>query len=269
MLSATVEPGHSMSAFNAIKHGALDVMEKPQGVITEAFEEIAERLIEKVKFLARVRVMHHFRKRTRAHPPEEQPIPAGPRTILAVGASTGGPKAVMRLMKDLPPDCGARVLIVQHIARGFAKGFAEWLDRESSFTVRLAREGDRLEKGLALVAPNNVHMEIHRDRIRLTESPPVNCCRPSVDVLFNSLAWSNLAPESVAVLLTGMGRDGAQGMVALRKMGGFNIAQDETTSAVFGMPRSAIDLGAVHQTLPLVDIEPAVRRLFAGASRNL
>jgi two-component system chemotaxis response regulator CheB len=269
MLSASVEPGHSMSAFNAIKHGALDVMEKPQGVITEAFEEIAGRLIEKVKFLARVRVMHHFRKRVRVQPPVAQPVPSGPRSILAVGASTGGPKAVMRLMKDLPRDCGARVLIVQHIARGFAKGFAEWLDRESSFTVRLAREGDFPEKGLALVAPNNVHMEIYRDRIRLTDSPPVNCCRPSVDVLFNSLAWSDLAADTVAVLLTGMGRDGAQGMAALRKMGGFNIAQDETTSAVFGMPRAAIDLGAVHQTLPLADIEKVIRRLFAGESRSL
>ena len=237
--------------------------------MTEAFGEIAARLIEKVKSLARVRVMHHFRKRIRPFRSEEQPVPAGGHSILAVGASTGGPKAVMRLMKDLPPDCGARVLIVQHIARGFAKGFAEWLDRESSFTVRLAREGDRLEKGIALVAPNEAHLEVHKERVRLSDTPPVNCCRPSVDVLFNSLARSDLAPETVAVLLTGMGRDGALGMAALRQRGSFNIAQDETSSAVFGMPRAAIDLGAVHQTLPLADIGPAVRRLFADEGRNL
>jgi two-component system chemotaxis response regulator CheB len=269
VLSASVEAGQSRSAFNAIQHGALDVMEKPRGVVAEAFEEIAARLVEKVKFLARVRVMHHFRRRVRTLPPEAPPVPSGARSLLAVGASTGGPKAVMRLMKDLPPECGARVLIVQHIARGFARGFAEWLDRESTFTVRLAREGDRLEKGLALVAPNDAHMEIRQDRVCLTDAPPVNCCRPSVDVLFNSLARSDLAPETVAVLLTGMGRDGALGMAALRQRGGYNIAQDETSSAVFGMPRAAIDLGAVHQTLPLADIGPAVCRLFAGEGRDL
>ena len=119
------------------------------------------------------------------------------------------------------------------------------------------------------MAPNDVHLEVQKDRVRLTETSPVNCCRPSVDVLFNSLARSDLAPETVAVLLTGMGRDGALGMAALRQRGGYNIAQDETSSAVFGMPRSAIDLGAVHQTLPLADIGPAVRRLFSGEGRNL
>jgi two-component system chemotaxis response regulator CheB len=260
ILSANVDSQDSRSAFNAIKHGALDVMEKPQGVVTEAFEEIAAQLIQKVKFLARVRVIHHFRR-------PRQKMPAAPpadhrRRILAIGASTGGPKAVMRLMKELPRETGAKVLIVQHIARGFAAGFAEWLDRESPLSVRLAREGDLLEEGVALVAPNGVHMEVQDGRIVLSDAAPVNSCRPSVDVLFHSLARSDLAARAVAVLFTGMGRDGAEGMAALRRSGGYNIAQDEASSAVFGMPRAAIDLGGVHETLALMDIPAAVIRLM-------
>jgi len=261
VLSANVDPTDSRSAFNAIQRGALDVMEKPQGVVTEAFEEIAARLIEKVKSLARVKVIHHFR---RQRPVIAVPAPPadGPRDILAIGASTGGPKAVMRLMKDLPPESKARVLIVQHIARGFAPGFAEWLDRESPFKVRLARDGDPLEAGVALVAPNNVHMEVRGDRICLADTPPVNCCRPSVDVLYRSLAGSALASSVVAVLLTGMGRDGADGMAELKRKGSYTIAQDEATSAVFGMPKAAIALGVVDQTLPLPEIPAALAQLL-------
>jgi two-component system chemotaxis response regulator CheB len=261
VLSANVDPTDSRSAFTAIQHGALDVMEKPQGVVTEAFEEIAARLVEKVKFLARVKVIHHFRRRRPALTAITAPTD-GPRDILAIGASTGGPKAVMRLMKELPRDSKAKVLIVQHIARGFAPGFAEWLDRESSFRVRLARDGDPLEAGVALVAPNNVHMEVHGERVCMVDTPPVNCCRPSVDVLYRSLAGGVSAPSVVAVLLTGMGRDGADGMAALKSRGSYTIAQDESTSAVFGMPKAAIALGVVDQTLPLPAIPAALAQLL-------
>lgn len=260
VLSANVDPQDSRSAFNAIKHGALDVMEKPQGLVTEAFGEIAEQLTKKVKFLARVRVMHHFRRPRKVLP--AAPPPVTERDILAIGASTGGPKAVMRLMRALSPECGARILIVQHIAKGFAAGFAEWLNRESAYDVRLARPGDRLVAGQALVAPNNVHMEIRNSRVALVDGPPINSCRPAVDALFNSLAGDGLAPKVVAALLTGMGRDGAEGMVALRRGGSFNIAQDETSSAVFGMPRAAIDLGGVHEVLSLNAFPDAIHKLL-------
>jgi two-component system chemotaxis response regulator CheB len=260
VLSANVDPQDSRSAFNAIKHGALDVMEKPQGLVTEAFGEIGEQLAKKIKFLARVRVMHHFRRPRRVVP--AVPPPDTERKVLAIGASTGGPKAVMRLMKSLSPESGARILIVQHIARGFASGFAEWLNRESPYAVRLARDGDSPAEGEALVAPNNVHMELRDGRVVLSDGPPVNSCRPAVDVLFNSLALDGLGRQVVAVLLTGMGRDGAEGMAALRRAGAFNIAQDENSSAVFGMPRAAIDMGAVHEVLALDDIPPTINRLL-------
>lgn len=252
VLSASIQAGASQEAFEAIRHGALDVLAKPQGITGEAFEAIAGQLIEKVKTLARVRVIHHFRRRKSASP--FPPSTTEPRDLLAIGASTGGPPAVLRLLKDLPAETGARVLIVQHIASGFAAGFAEWLDRETPLQVRLARSGDELLPGMALVAPSEAHLEIRGGRVHLTPGATVNSCRPSVDVLFHSLALSPLAARTAAVLLTGMGRDGAEGLAALRRRGAYTIAQDEGSCAIFGMPRAAIELGAVIETLSLNDI---------------
>lgn len=264
VLSGNVDPQDSRSAFNAIRLGALDVMEKPKGVVTEAFEEIGSRLAEKVKTLARVKVMHHFRRR-RIIPPTTEPVKlpsAGQRSILAIGASTGGPKAVMNLLKELPKQTPCSVLIVQHIAAGFAEGFADWLNRECPFEVQTARDGEAIKQGTAYVAPNHRHLQVVNDRLHLLDSPPVNNCRPSVDVLFRSLADNGLGSKVLAVLLTGMGQDGASGMNALKDQGSFNIAQDESTSAVFGMPRAAIQMGAVHQVLPLPEISPALLKIL-------
>jgi len=268
VLSSNVDPTDSRSAFNAIRLGALDVMEKPAGLATGGFAEIAARLLEKIKSLARIRVIHHFRRpRAAASPALRPPVGEG-RSLLAIGASTGGPKAVMSLVKALPPDCPAPVLIVQHIARGFAAGFAEWLDRESAISVRLASDGESLAPGVALVAPNEFQMEIEDGKVQLRDTPPVNCCRPSVDVLFRSLAREGVAARLVAILLTGMGQDGAEGMSELKSAGAYNIAQDEGSCAVFGMPRVAIQLGAVHQVLPLGEIPAAINRLLKNG-KNL
>jgi two-component system chemotaxis response regulator CheB len=261
VLSANVDPTDSRSAFNAISHGALDVMAKPAGLVGAAFGEFARELIARVKTLARIRVIHHFR---RSRPQPVPPAPESPvgRSILAIGASTGGPRAIMRIIRNLLPTCQARILIVQHIARGFAAGFAEWLEREGGYRVRLAREGELLESGVALVAPNDLQLEVRNGRIRLSAAPPVNSCRPSIDVLFQSLVKAGLAPQTVAVLLTGMGQDGAAGMAGLKLAGSYNIAQDEASCTVFGMPRSAIQRGAVHQVLPLDEIPGALQRLL-------
>jgi two-component system chemotaxis response regulator CheB len=266
MLSANTDPTDSRSAFSAIRLGALDVMAKPAGVTTEAFTQLAELLIAKVRSLSRIRVMHHFRSQRRPAVPEPAPVaPAGKRRILAIGASTGGPKSVLQLLKELPAELAAAVLIVQHIADGFAAGFAEWLDREVPLPVALAREGERPQLGRVLVAPNGAHLTIDGDgRVALRQTPPLNCCRPAVDALFLSLADAQLGREAVGVLLTGMGTDGAAGLQALHRRGAFTIAQDEASCAVFGMPKAAIDRGAVDQVLPLTGIAKAVRPLFAG-----
>ncbi|PLX96826.1 MAG: chemotaxis response regulator protein-glutamate methylesterase [Desulfuromonas sp.] len=260
VLSANIDPSDSLNAFNAIRLGALDVMAKPEGIVTEAFNEVAAQLIARIKELARVRVIHHFRRQRETLLPT--PPPDGQHRILAIGASTGGPKAILHLLKALPADIGASILIVQHISSGFAPGFAAWLHQESDLTVRIAQEGEILQPGIALVAPNHRHMVVQKGRIHLNDAVPRNCCRPSVDVLFESLATHDLAPSVVALLLTGMGRDGAAGMAALYRRGAHTIAQNETSCAVFGMPKSAISLNAAHQVLSLEEIPAAVTRLL-------
>lgn len=263
MLSANTDPQDSRSAFAAIKLGALDIMAKPSGVLTKAFSQIASQLIVKVKSLSRIRVIHHYRVQRPKIEKAAASLSAGPRRILAIGASTGGPKAVLQLLQELPRDLAAAVLIVQHIADGFAPGFADWLNRETALSVRLAEVGSELQAGTVLIAPNKAHLTVKSNRIVLEESPPMHNCRPAVDAMFNSLTSQNLAAETVAVLLTGMGTDGAAGLGALQKQGAYTIAQDEASCAIFGMPKAAIDRGAATQVLPLENIAEVVCRLFA------
>ncbi len=263
MLSANTDPQDSRSAFAAIKLGAIDVMAKPSGVVTEAFSQIANQLIAKVKSLSRIRVIHHYRAQRPKIEKEKIVLPSGPRRILAIGASTGGPQAVLQLLQELPEDLAAAVFVVQHIADGFAPGFAEWLDRETVLPVRLAAAGDDLQTGTVLVAPNNVHLTVQENHIHLEDSPPLHSCRPAVDALFHSLADHGLAVETVAVLLTGMGSDGAAGLASIQKQGAYTIVQDEASCAVFGMPKAAIERGAATQVLPLGHISEVVCGLFA------
>jgi two-component system chemotaxis response regulator CheB len=264
MLSANTDPTDSRSAFSAIRLGALDVMAKPAGVTTEAFSQLADMLVAKVRSLSRIRVMHHFRPQRRAAAPAQPPVPpSGRRRVLAIGASTGGPKVVMQLLKELPAGLAAAVLVVQHIADGFAPGFAEWLDREVALSVKLAKQGDMLQPGRVLVAPNGTHMTISDGRIALIQSPPLHNCRPAVDALFLSLAEDGHGDETVGVILTGMGTDGAAGLKALHRQGAYTIAQNEASCAVFGMPKAAIDQGAVDQVLTVNAMPGIVMPMFA------
>lgn len=263
MLSANTDPDDSRGAFAAIKLGALDVMDKPTGVVTEAFAQIASQLVAKVKSLSRIRVIHHYRAQRPKIEKTTASLPTGPRRILAIGASTGGPKAVLHLLQLLPKDLSASVLIVQHIAEGFAPGFADWLDRESALPVRLAEPGLELQAGMVLVAPNNAHLTLQSNRVALEQSPPLHNCRPAVDAMFLSLVDQGVAAETVAVILTGMGIDGAAGLEALQSSGAYTIAQDEASCAIFGMPKAAIERGAVTQVLPLEQVAEVVCRLFA------
>jgi chemotaxis response regulator CheB len=230
--------------------GARQLVDRPEKSGSEACisTDDAEQLLEAIRFHARL------------SDGEEDPQP-GERRILAIGASTGGPQAVMQLLASLPPGLGLSVLIVQHMASGLMAGYADWLDRDSPLSVRLARGGERLLPGMALVAPGEHHLSLHKGLALLTSDPPVNSCRPSVDVLFEALA-AECGSSVVAVLLTGIGRDGARGMAALKAKGAHTIAQDEESSVVFGMPRAAIELGAADEVLPLDEIAAAVTRQF-------
>ena len=254
-------------AFAALRRGALDVLQKPAAAVTGTVPPFAELLRGKVRLLARVRVIRHTRRNSRPHNGLLPGLPAGrSRRILAIGASTGGPRAVMSIVKSLPADFAGGVCIVQHMTNGFTGGFAEWLNRESPLRVRLAREGDRLLPGEVLVAPDGLHMAVEQGRVILCPDPPVNSCRPSIDVLFNSLA-ADCGEGAVGVLLTGMGKDGAAGLQSIRKSGGATIVQDEESSAVFGMPKAAIALDAAEQVLSLDAIPGAIAALFTATNR--
>jgi two-component system, chemotaxis family, protein-glutamate methylesterase/glutaminase len=261
VLSAALDTSEVQSAFNAIKRGALDVMEKPAADVPGALDEFALRLAEKVRLLSRVRVIRHPRRRLRRQP-EAAEAAAGPApTILAIGASTGGPKAVMTLLKALPADFPGAVFVVQHIAEGFAAGFATWLDRECALKVKLAVDGERYGAGEAVIAPDGRHLTVRDGRIRLSDEVPVNCCRPSIDVFFSSLADAPCM-NVVGCLLTGMGKDGARGLLRLKQRGGTTLVQDEMSCAVFGMPKAAIEMQAVNRVLPLERMAAAIGELF-------
>ncbi|PLX81083.1 MAG: chemotaxis response regulator protein-glutamate methylesterase [Desulfuromonas sp.] len=265
VLSANTDHLDSRNAFSAIRLGALDVMEKPSGVISEAFDRISVELITKVKSLSRIRVIHHYRRNRSPAPPQPSaplPDPSKKYSILAIGASTGGPQAVLHLLREIPQGIRAAILIVQHIAEGFAPGFAAWLRRETGHKVALAEDGANLSPGQVLVAPNGRHLTLAGRTLRLSDSAPLHNCCPAVDALFQSLADNGLAAETVALLLTGMGQDGAAGLLALKQSGALTIAQDQASCAIFGMPKVAIDRGAVERVLPLELMPQAVKALF-------
>jgi two-component system chemotaxis response regulator CheB len=262
ILSASIDRSASRNAFQAIELGALDVMEKPKGFGTHAFETIAQKLRDKVKSLSRIRVIHHYRREPRVQTVRSAAKDAcADRSLLAIGASTGGPKAIMHVLQNLPRR-QIPIVVVQHISNGFADGFADWLDKGCAWTVRVAVEDDKLLPGVALLAPCGLHMEVNMGRVHLNDAPTVNSCRPSVDTLFHSLARSNVGPQTAAILLTGMGGDGADGLLALKKAGALSFVQDEKSCAVFGMPRVAIERGAVDLVLPLDDIPMMLNQIL-------
>jgi two-component system chemotaxis response regulator CheB len=261
ILSATYEEKDVNLAFTAIKKGALDVIGKPTLTPGVNQQEFFSRLIEKIRLLSRIKVIHHKAPRTADPGTVALQKTASVRNLLAIGASTGGPKAVMGILKALPADFSGSVFVVQHISSGFAAGFAQWLGIECPLPVRVAESGDHPVQGTVLVAPTDCQMRLDNGIVTVTDDPPVNCCRPSIDVFFNSLA-AGKGRDSVGVLLTGMGKDGAQGLAAIRNNGGFTIAQDEKSCVVFGMPKAAIALNAADEVLPLEVIPEAVNKIF-------
>ncbi|MGH7436920.1 MAG: CheB methylesterase domain-containing protein, partial [Polyangiaceae bacterium] len=192
--------------------------------------------------------------------------PRGGYRLVAIGTSTGGPNAVVDVLGGLPSSFPLPILLVIHIGRAFAAGFADWLGGQSPLPVSLATDGMRLPepgRGGLIMAPADVHLVVHGGVLRLTCDAERHSCRPSVDVLFESIA-RELGRSTIACLLTGMGRDGAEGLRAIRSAGGATIAQDERTSVVFGMPREAIQLGAAERVLPLDRIGPTLNDLAGG-----
>jgi len=247
------------AAVTALREGAVEVIAKPGGPYSVGDLRIG--LPAKVRAAARAQVrLREASEPLPARPAKAHPRPVDERTLIAIGASTGGMEAIEAVLTRLP----ARVppiAVVQHIPAGFSRAFAERLNRVCEFEVREAADGDALTPGLALVAPGNYHMLVNRAgseyRVTIKDGPLVCYQRPSVDVMFHSAAKAAGA-HGVGVILTGMGSDGAQGLLAMKQAGAATIAQDEQTSVVFGMPREAIRLGAADRVLPLARVASGI-----------
>jgi two-component system chemotaxis response regulator CheB len=255
------------AALRALDEGAVEVVTKPQIGVRDFLEHSASAIRDAVRAAAAVGASSAWRRRwgqplvqaAPARAPTVFPTPSS-AALIAMGASTGGPEALRIVLEAMPEDAPP-IVIVQHMPQGFTAAFARRLDESCKVSVREAQSGDRLRPGLALVARGDHHLLVHRVGgiyvVELGSGPAVTRHRPSVDVLFRSVAEA-AGPNAVAVLLTGMGADGAEGMLALRRAGAATIAQDQPSSVVFGMPREAIERGAVESILPIERIAAAV-----------
>jgi two-component system chemotaxis response regulator CheB len=274
IVSASTNRGELFKTYEALAAGAVDVLEKPSG--DEAGAEWERRLIAAVQMVSRIAVITHPRMRfrrsgfaARAQPPVATSPPMAETRVVAIGASTGGPRAVLAILGALPATFSLPILLVIHIAEPFGTAFAEWLDEQIGLRVRYPKTGEplaMLEPGTVLMAPPGVHMEVRHQRIELTTAHERHSCRPSVDVLFETVA-RECGRNAVGCLLTGMGKDGALGLAALRQAGGMTIAQDEASSVVFGMPGEAVRIGAAVAVLPLAAIAAELTNLAGQGVR--
>jgi two-component system chemotaxis response regulator CheB len=247
------------STFRAIEAGALAVVRRPPGINHEEFEAGSRELIQTVKLMSEIKVVRRIpgavKARVAARPSLSLPMQRTTEIkAIAIGASTGGPPVLQKILSGLPQGFPVPVLIVQHIAQGFVEGFAEWLSGASRFPVSVASHGERAAPGHGYVAPNGFHLGVGNGlRIVLSDDAPENSMRPSADHLFRTVAQA-LGQAAVGVLLTGMGRDGAVELKTMKEKGAITIAQDEESSVVHGMPGEAIKLGAATYVLSPEDI---------------
>jgi len=258
---------------DALAAGALDIVEKPTLMPDQGWDTIAGPLVRKIKALARVSVITHIHGGRVLNRQETPTRTRGARAatvdIVGIGASSGGPRVVEELLASLPAKYGLAVVVVQHMAEGFMTGLIAWLRQRCLLPVRVAEEGDSLVPGQVLFAPDWAHLIVEPGgRVHLAEGDPVNGSRPSVDVTFTSLARVYGA-RTAGMLLTGMGSDGAVGLLAIRRAGGTTLVQDEASSVVFGMPRAAIELGAAQQVLPPAGLVRSLNVLHAERLRAL
>ncbi len=292
IVSAGLSPQDVSGTFRAIEAGAVAVVEKPRGLGQPDTNDLAHKLITAVKMIAEVKVIRRWPRRGQTGPltggiatgprpaaaagvsgsastsltapPPRRLIPTSTGTkikICAIGASTGGPPVLQTILSALPAGFPVPVLVVQHIAPGFAAGMVDWISRSTALPIRLAVQHEPLEPGHIYIAPDGFHMGVEANgRILLSSSPPENSLRPAVAHLFRSVAQV-FGPEAIGILLTGMGRDGAAELKLMRDRGAITVAQDKESSIVHGMPGEAINLGAAQYILPPEKIAPLMESL--------
>lgn len=284
IVTATLERDDVDVAFEALRSGALTAVRKP----SMALPETCEQVIQSVRLMAEVPVVHRWGRDKRSYPDVKlpdlatpaRPAPARERSteaarrkptppltsaqqrvqVVGIASSTGGPAALAAILGALPGDYALPILIVQHVTNGFTVGLAEWLNGETPLRVRVATYGDIPEPGVVLIAPDDRHMQLNRlGNVMLNQESPYKGLRPSANYLFHSLARVH-GPRALGVVLTGMGDDGAEGMQALHQAGGLTLAQDEASCVVYGMPREAVARNAVDMVLPLHQISDVLRQ---------
>ena len=267
MVSTLTERG-AEATIRALELGAIDFVAKPKLGIASGMQELAEEICEKIRVAAKAHMHRHVAKPQAEVARKDAPARyshTSTEKIIAIGASTGGTEAIREVLVRLPPDSPA-VLITQHMPPGFTRSFAARMNTLSALAVSEAVDGERVLPGHAYIAPGSRHMRLTRSGanyvIALDDSEPVNRHRPSVEVLFRSVAQI-AGSNALGVMLTGMGRDGAQAMREMRDAGSYNIAQDEASCVVFGMPREAIAAGAVDEVLPVTAIAGRLREKLA------
>ncbi len=268
MVSTLTEQGSDIT-LRALELGAVDFVTKPKLDIVRGMSEYVEEIADKIRAAARAKLKRGVRSPARALPPIGARL-ASTEKLIVVGASTGGTEAIKDLLVSLPPDCPA-ILIAQHMPEGFTTSFAKRLDSLSRLSVKEAQDGERILPGHAYIAPGHSHLLLKRSGanyvVQLSQSAPVNRHRPSVDVLFRSVA-EFAGANSMGVILTGMGRDGAQGMLEMHRAGAYTFAQDEDSCVVFGMPREAIALGGVDEVAPMSEMAARLLRRLSSAGRG-
>ncbi|AYQ86954.1 MULTISPECIES: protein-glutamate methylesterase/protein-glutamine glutaminase [Burkholderia] len=272
MVSSLTERGSEIT-LRALELGAVDFVTKPRVGIRDGMLDYAEKLADKIRAAARARVRQAAPARPAAAAGQASaPLMNNPlvstEKLLIVGASTGGTEAIRELLVPLPPDAPA-VLIAQHMPPGFTKSFAQRLNTLCRIAVKEAEHGERVLPGHAYIAPGHAHLLLARSGANylahLSDEPPVNRHRPSVDVLFRSAAL-HAGKNAIGVILTGMGRDGAAGLLEMKRAGARTFAQDEASCVVFGMPREAIALGGADEVVPLNEMS---RRVLAAMGERV
>ena len=258
MVSSLTEHG-SDSALRALELGAIDFVTKPKLGVRDGLLNYTELIAGKIRAAASARLQPARASVRPALGAQEAPLRSpllSTEKLIIIGASTGGTEAIREVLVPLPPDSPA-IVIAQHMPAGFTQSFAKRLDGLCRITVKEAEHGERLLPGYAYIAPGAFHLSVGRSGAnyvaQIDQEPPVNRHRPSIDVLFDSVA-KHAGRNAIGMLLTGMGRDGAEGLLRMRKAGAYTFAQDEASCVVFGMPREAIAIGAADEVAPLSEM---------------
>jgi two-component system, chemotaxis family, protein-glutamate methylesterase/glutaminase len=266
IVSGVLKPSDVATTFKAIEAGALCVVEKPPGIGNPRHPEMVKDLIESIKISSGVKVLRRWRTKTVTHHakvPDTKGFTSADLRIVAVGASTGGPPAIQRMLSPMDKNFPLPIVIVQHIAPGFLPGMVDWLSKTVGFEVSIAKHSETLMGGRVYLAPDHFHMGVDRNlRVKLIDQCPgnSNIC-PSVSYLFKSVSES-FGSRSIGVLLTGMGKDGSEELGRLKAGGAITFAQDKESSVIHGMPGEAIKLGGATYVLPPEEIGTTISNLL-------